>query len=192
MIVVTMAQDQRIEDGGFNPQEADIVDESLGREPEVREHIADLASALRLDMHGETELANERLLWRLSAQRPTEALDLNIFSTGIGSYRDLIAVDHHPDRDTVHFGYRSSDSLGQSRLGLSDQRRNEPGQHGGASAAQHIAAVQTITRMVMLLMAETLIMVRHRRLPGKTMAAASVLHLIRWNRRRRVATLPSR
>lgn len=81
-----MAQDQRIEGGGIDPQEADIVDESLGREPEVSEHIADLASALRLDVHGETELANERLLWRLSAQRPTEALDLNICGAGIGHY----------------------------------------------------------------------------------------------------------
>jgi hypothetical protein len=161
MIVVTVAQDQRIDGGGIDPQETHIVDESLGCEPKVDQHRADLASALRFDVHGEAEFADDRLLRWLAAERPTKALDLDVCDAGTGSHRDLIAVDHRSDRDPVHLGHGSSDSLGQSRLGLSDQRRNKSGQHGGASAAQHIAAVQAVTRMATLLMAETLILVRH-------------------------------
>jgi hypothetical protein len=77
MVVMAVAQHQRIEPSGINAQEFQVVDQRLRRVAAVDEDLANLTAALCLDVHREAELADQRLSRRQVGEPPAEAFDVD-------------------------------------------------------------------------------------------------------------------
>src|SRR5262245_3906728 len=117
MVEVTMAQNQSVEGGSVDGQEIDVVVERLRREAKIHQKIADLIAALRLCMHRQTELANERSDRRLVlAEAPAEVLDVDGTHFLARRNGELVTVDYDTNRDCVDFGNCAVDRLRAHRL----------------------------------------------------------------------------
>ena len=141
MVVVAVAQHQRVEPRRVDAEQPGIVEERLGREAVVNKQMPDLVTALRLDMQRQAKLADQRLVRRLVGEPPAEALDRDIAGLGARCDRDLVAVDHYPDRYPVHLRRPARESLCPRRPGPAQQRGHQRPERNGSAAAQDIPPV---------------------------------------------------
>src|SRR5262249_12521682 len=120
--------------------ELGVVDERFGSKSKVHEDSAGLGATTRLDMHGQTELADKRAAWRpVLADAPAEVLDRDPFLRSARSHCKLIAVNYHPHGQCIDFRNRPGIRLGSHRLGVAEQRREHAGQYACAAATKHIS-----------------------------------------------------
>src|ERR1700746_4125075 len=142
MIVVTVAQHEGIEFARINAHKIDVVDQRPWRKAEIYKDIAYLAATLRLNVHREAELADERIFRRLTAANaPTEVLDANIGDFPAGRDGELVAVDDHAHCHTIDLRNLTGDSFCAYRLRPADQRRHDGAEQGSTAAAHHIASM---------------------------------------------------
>jgi hypothetical protein len=92
-------------------------------------------------MQREAELADESLAGWPVAQAPAKALNVDIANPRTRRNGELIIVDNHAHRDTVHFGDRAEKWSGERGLRVSKQRLEYGMQDGSPAAAQEIAPV---------------------------------------------------
>jgi hypothetical protein len=99
MIVMPVAQDKSINLGGIYTKEIRIVENRLGRETKIDEHIPCLVATPGFDVQRQAELADQRPAGRLvRSDTPAKVLDLDRFEVSAGGYRELLAVDHDAHR----------------------------------------------------------------------------------------------
>ena len=70
MVVVAVAQHQRVERSRVDAEQGRVVDQRLGREAVVDQDVPDLVAAPALDVHREAELADQRPARRLVGESP--------------------------------------------------------------------------------------------------------------------------
>jgi hypothetical protein len=59
VIIVSVAQHQRIEPRGVDTEQLGVINERFGSKSKVHERAADLGAAARFSVHSQTELADE-------------------------------------------------------------------------------------------------------------------------------------
>src|SRR6516164_6969840 len=93
-------------------------------------------------MHREPEFAYQRLAGRfVVAYAPAEVLYLDIVHFPAGRNGELVAIDHHPNRQSINFGDRSRDRRRTHCLCGAEQRGNHRAEHGSAAAAEHTTSI---------------------------------------------------
>jgi len=106
VIVVPVTKDERIDRGRIDTEQAQVRCQGPGRVAEVDQYVANIAAALRFDMHRQTEFAYERLLRGTGPKAPAEALDRNVVGDRIRRNRELNVVGNDSNGDAIDFRNR--------------------------------------------------------------------------------------
>src|SRR5258705_5010522 len=101
VILVPVAEHKCVDGRGVNTEQARIVEKCFRRETEINQDVACLVAAPRLDMHRETEFADQRFARRLVAKTPAKMLDIEVGQLSARGDSELIAIDHNPDCHAV-------------------------------------------------------------------------------------------
>src|SRR6185437_12055923 len=145
MIVVTVAQDKGIKRGRIDAYEIGVVDQRVRCEAEIDQDMSCFGAAPRLDVHRQSELADQRLTRRLAtADAPAEMFNLNIGNLPAWRDSELIAVDDHAHRHTIDLWNLTGDRFCAYRLPAADQRRHDGAEQGSTAAAYHVASMNCV------------------------------------------------
>ena len=101
MVVVAVAQHQRIEGAGVDAEELEVVVERLGGEAEVDEDAARLFPARRLHVQREPPFVLRRLRRRVRRERERNALDFDLADLARALEGVVVGVGHHAHRQPV-------------------------------------------------------------------------------------------
>ena len=98
VVVMAVADDERVECRRIDVQKGEIVDQGLGREAEVNENMSCLGAALAFHVHRQAKLADERVTRRtIGGNPPTEMLNIQTVQSSARCDRELITIDHDPN-----------------------------------------------------------------------------------------------
>src|SRR5262249_25975055 len=107
MIIVAVAQHEGVEARRIDAQKFKVVEERVRGEAEIDNQVAHLGATVRFDMHRQAEFADDRPARRLVAERPAEALDLDVLDRGARSDGNLVAVDDRAHEQAIYLGHRA-------------------------------------------------------------------------------------
>src|SRR6516225_101775 len=145
MIVVTVAQDEGVKRGRIDAYEIGVVDQRVRCEAEIHQDISCFGAAPRLDVHRQSELANQRFAgWLATADAPAEVLDVDIGDLPAWRHSELIAVDDHAHCDAIDLWNFAGDCFCAYWLCAAHQRRHNGTEQGSTAAAHHIASMNCV------------------------------------------------
>ncbi len=137
MIVMTVAQHQRVEGRRIDLEDRQIVEQNFRRVAEVDQHVALLSPGEGLRVHGETPFAVENGARRL-VRRRVAALALDgdaVAGFGRDELDDDIVGDH-AHRELVHHRHVAAQCLRRRGLGAGGERRDHRRDEASAASAK--------------------------------------------------------
>jgi hypothetical protein len=141
MVIMPMAQHKRVEAGGLNPDERQIVVQRLGRKAEINQDLPRFIATMAFDMHRKPKLADQRSARRMiGADAPAKVLDHKTVFLAVGGNRELIVLDEDADGDTVKGRNGSRESVRFNGRCCSEKISEQEAEGSQCSSAGHIAS----------------------------------------------------